>query len=330
MSKSETLLRVDDVKVYFPYGNRGFLNRREATYVKAVDGISFDIKRGETLGIVGESGCGKSTLARAVIQMVPVHAGKVLWMGQDLVDLKSSEMREKRKDLQMIFQDPLASLDPRMTLGQIIGEPLKTHFPKMPKAEIKEKVAKVMERVGLLPNMVSRYPHEFSGGQCQRIGIARALVLEPKLIICDEPVSALDVSIQAQVINLLMDLQKEMDLSLMFIAHDLSVVQHISTRVMVLYLGSVVEVADSDELYDNPLHPYTKALIAAVPHVDKKAPSDQASLMIDGDLPSPLSPPSGCAFRTRCPKAQDICAQQRPVLSEHTSGHESACHFVAR
>lgn len=328
MNQSDTLLSVDDVKVYFQYASSGFLNRGEPKYVKAVDGISFDIKRGETLGIVGESGCGKSTLARAVIQMVPVHAGQVLWMGQDLVGLKSAELRAKRKDLQMIFQDPLASLDPRMTLGQIIAEPLKTHFPKMPKSEVKQKVTKVMERVGLLPNMVSRYPHEFSGGQCQRIGIARALILEPKLIICDEPVSALDVSIQAQVINLLMDLQREMNLSLMFIAHDLSVVQHISTRVMVLYLGSVVEVAKSDDLYENPTHPYTKALIAAVPDVDGKNPTDRAGLMVDGELPSPLSPPSGCAFRTRCPRAQKLCAEERPVLGNVAPDHGVACHFA--
>lgn len=327
MTQSETLLSVDDVKVYFKYAGGELFSNREPQYIKAVDGISFDIKRGETLGIVGESGCGKSTLARAVIRMVPIHAGRVLWMGEDLVSASTEEMRDKRKDLQMIFQDPLASLNPRMTLGQIIAEPLKTHFPKMKKAEIRERVAAVMSRVGLLPNMVNRYPHEFSGGQCQRIGIARALVLEPKLIICDEPVSALDVSIQAQVINLLMEIQKEMDLSLMFIAHDLSVVQHISTRVMVLYLGNVVEIADSDDLYENPSHPYTRALIAAVPDIDRPAPADRGNLMIDGELPSPLSPPSGCPFRTRCPKAQEICTTEKPPLLEPAAGHSVACHF---
>lgn len=327
MKQSETLLSVEDVKVYFKYAGGGLFSQFEPQYIKAVDGISFDIKRGETLGIVGESGCGKSTLARAVIRMVPIHAGRVLWMGQDLVSLSTDDMRGKRKDLQMIFQDPLASLNPRMTLGQIISEPLKTHFPKMPKTEMRERVAKVMARVGLLPNMVNRYPHEFSGGQCQRIGIARALILEPKLIICDEPVSALDVSIQAQVINLLMDIQKEMNLSLMFIAHDLSVVQHISTRVMVLYLGNVVEIADADDLYENPSHPYTRALIAAVPDVDRPAPADRENMMIDGELPSPLSPPSGCPFRTRCPKAQAICEEEKPPLLEPAKGHSVACHF---
>ncbi|WP_372572114.1 ABC transporter ATP-binding protein [Ruegeria jejuensis] len=327
MTSTETLLKVDDVKVYFKYGGTGLARKKEPKYIKAVDGISFDIKRGETLGIVGESGCGKSTLARAVIRMVPSHSGRVLWMGQDLLELDGNAMRDQRKDLQMIFQDPLASLNPRMTLGQIIAEPLKTHFPKMPRSEIRAKVAAMMARVGLLPNMVNRYPHEFSGGQCQRIGIARALILEPKLIICDEPVSALDVSIQAQVINLLMDLQKEMNLSLMFIAHDLSVVKHISTRVMVLYLGNVVELADSEAIYQNPSHPYTRALIAAVPDLDKPAPADRASLMVDGELPSPLAPPSGCPFRTRCPIAQDICSVDKPKLNTSFDGHGVACHF---
>lgn len=327
MTTQDTLLSVDDVKVYFKFGSTGLFNTREQRYIKAVDGISFDIKRGETLGIVGESGCGKSTLACAVIRMVPAHAGRVLWMGQDLLELDGEAMREKRKDLQMIFQDPLASLNPRMTLGQIVAEPLKTHYPNMSKAEIRDKVSAMMKRVGLLPNMINRYPHEFSGGQCQRIGIARALILDPKLIICDEPVSALDVSIQAQVINLLMDLQKEMNLSLMFIAHDLSVVKHISSRVMVLYLGNVVEIADSDVIYENPSHPYTRALIAAVPDLDKPAPADRASLMVDGELPSPLSPPSGCPFRTRCPLVQDICISEKPELKEPVTGHSVACHF---
>ncbi len=327
MTSPETLLSVDDVKVYFKYGGTGLAWRQEQKYIKAVDGISFDIRRGETLGIVGESGCGKSTLARAVIRMVPAHSGRVLWMGQDLLELDSNAMRDQRKDLQMIFQDPLASLNPRMTLGQIIAEPLRTHFPQMPRTEIRSKVAAMMARVGLLPSMVNRYPHEFSGGQCQRIGIARALILEPKLIICDEPVSALDVSIQAQVINLLMDLQKEMDLSLMFIAHDLSVVKHISTRVMVLYLGNVVELAESDTIYRHPSHPYTRALIAAVPDLDKPSQADRASMMVDGELPSPLSPPSGCPFRTRCPMAQDICSVEKPKLETSSDGHGVACHF---
>jgi oligopeptide transport system ATP-binding protein len=327
MSQPDTLLSVRDIKVHYNIGGGGLLSNTEPLYVKAVDGISFDIAKGETLGIVGESGCGKSTLARAVIRMVPAQEGSVVYMGQDLLTLGTKELRAQRQDLQMIFQDPLASLNPRMTLRQIISEPLKTHFPRMPKAEVEDRVKKVMEKVGLLPSMINRYPHEFSGGQCQRIGIARALIMEPKLIICDEPVSALDVSIQAQVVNLLMDLQDEMDLSLMFIAHDLSIVKHISTRVMVLYLGNVMEVADSETLYENPAHPYTRALIAAVPDIDTPPPADRSQMMLDGDLPSPLALPSGCPFRTRCPQAKDICSEEKPPLIEPIQGHEVACHF---
>lgn len=327
MISQEKLLSVNDLKVYFQIGNKGLMPWSEPQWLKAVDGVSFDIAKGETLGIVGESGCGKSTLARAVIRMVPSIAGTVLWMGQDLLTLNKEQMRAQRKDLQMIFQDPLASLDPRMTVGQIVAEPLKTHFPNLPKAEVKDQVTAMMKRVGLLPNLVNRYPHEFSGGQCQRIGIARALILKPKLIICDEPVSALDVSIQAQVINLLMELQDEMDLAFMFIAHDLSVVKHISTRIMVLYMGNVVEIAESNALYENPGHPYTRALIAAVPEMDPHAVPNTADAMREGDLPSPLSPPSGCVFRTRCPIAQAICAEQKPPLIEPVSGHSVACHF---
>jgi len=236
-------------------------------------------------------------------------------------------MRKHRKEIQMIFQDPLASLNPRMTIGEIIAEPLKTHYPKTSKADIKARVEDVMNKVGLLENLINRYPHEFSGGQCQRIGIARALILKPKLIICDEPVSALDVSIQAQVINLLMDLQKEMDLTLIFIAHDLSIVKHISTKIMVLYMGNIVELAKSEDIYHHPRHPYTQALISAVPIPDPKIEKNKDLILIEGDLPSPINPPSGCVFRTRCNKAQDICSQEKPDLKEAASSHEVACHF---
>ncbi|RME17918.1 MAG: ATP-binding cassette domain-containing protein, partial [Alphaproteobacteria bacterium] len=254
---TETILKVDGLKVWFDVKRPGAMPWVKPRKLKAVDGVSFELGAGETLGVVGESGCGKSTLARAVMQMVPVEAGSVVWLGEELVGLNTRQMRAHRKTMQMIFQDPLASLDPRMTIGQIVAEPLKTHFPQMKPAEMKAKVREALETVGILPNMVNRYPHEFSGGQNQRIGIARALVVNPRLIICDEPVSALDVSIQAQVINLLMELQKETGVALIFIAHDLSVVKHISDRVMVLYLGNVMEIAPAKALYADPRHPYT-------------------------------------------------------------------------
>ena len=259
--------------------------------------------------------------------MVPAETGRVLWFGKDLLALQKTEMRKHRKEIQMIFQDPLASLNPRMTIGEIIADPLKTHYPKTSKADIKARVEDVMNKVGLLENLINSYPHEFSGGQCQRIGIARALILKPKLIICDEPVSALDVSIQAQVINLLMDLQKEMELTLIFIAHDLSIVKHISTKIMVLYMGNMVELAKSENIYNHPRHPYTQALISAVPIPDPKIEKNKDLILIEGDLPSPISPPSGCVFRTRCKKAQDICSQEKPDLKEAASGHKVACHF---
>jgi len=254
-----------------------------------------------------------------------VTDGVVTMLSDDLTSLSKKDMRLKRQDLQVIFQDPLASLNPRMTVGNIIAEPLLTYFPEMVREERVEKVKKLMARVGLLPNQINRYPHEFSGGQCQRIGIARALILEPKLIICDEPVSALDVSIQAQIVNLLMDLQDEMGLSLIFIAHDLSVVRHISHRVMVMYLGRAVEIAERDDLYEKPLHPYTQALISAVPIPDPEKERNKKQMIVDGDLPSPLSPPSGCTFRTRCPFAVELCAEKRPELRE-LQGHQVACH----
>jgi oligopeptide transport system ATP-binding protein len=326
---SETILSVSDLKVYFPMFAKGggFLARK--VDLKAVDGVSFDLKGGETLGVVGESGCGKSTLGRAILQLIKPTAGNVIWLGDDLAKLKKREMREKRQDLQIIFQDPLASLDPRMTIGDIIAEPLTSFFPKMSKFERKEKVQTMMENVGLLPQMINRYPHEFSGGQCQRIGVARAMILEPKLIICDEPVSALDVSIQAQIVNLLKDLQERFDLSLIFISHDLSVIRHISHRVLVLYLGNVMEIADRNDIYERPRHPYTQALISAAPIPDPDLERNKQRLLIEGDLPSPIDPPSGCVFRTRCPKAADICSNEKPTLESNGADgtHEVACHF---
>ena len=323
----ETIMQVENLKVHFDVSSEGDMPWTKRKKLQAVNGVSFELKSGETLGIVGESGCGKSTLARAIISMVPSETGRVLWFGKDLLALQKTEMRKHRKEIQMIFQDPLASLNPRMTIGEIIAEPLKTHYPKTSKADIKARVGDVMNKVGLLENLVNRYPHEFSGGQCQRIGIARALILKPKLIICDEPVSALDVSIQAQVINLLMDLQKEMDLTLIFIAHDLSIVKHISTKIMVLYMGNMVELAKSEDIYNHPRHPYTQALISAVPIPDPKIEKNKDLILIEGDLPSPINPPSGCVFRTRCKKAQDICSQEKPELKEAAISHEVACHF---
>ncbi|MFM1547396.1 MAG: murein tripeptide/oligopeptide ABC transporter ATP binding protein OppF [Candidatus Pseudothioglobus sp.] len=324
---SEILLKVENLKVNFNVSSEGDMPWTKPKKLQAVNDVSFDLKRGETLGIVGESGCGKSTLARAIVKMVPAHSGKVIWLGNDLLELNKSQMRKHRKQIQMIFQDPLASLNPRMNIGEIIAEPLRTHYPKTPEADVKLRVRDVMNKVGLLDNLVNRYPHEFSGGQCQRIGIARALILKPKLIICDEPVSALDVSIQAQVVNLLMELQEEMGLTLIFIAHDLSIVKHISTKIMVLYLGNMVELANSNDIYENPRHPYTQALISAVPIPDPKIEKQKDLILIEGDLPSPVNPPSGCVFRTRCQKAQEICSKEKPEFKEAATNHKVACHF---
>ena len=321
------ILQVKNLKVNFNVSSEGDMPWTKPKKLQAVNNVSFDLKAGETLGIVGESGCGKSTLARAIVKMVPADSGKVIWLGNDLLTLNKSDMRQHRKQIQMIFQDPLASLNPRMNIGEIIAEPLRTHYPKTPESDVKERVKDVMSKVGLLDNLVNRYPHEFSGGQCQRIGIARAIILKPKLIICDEPVSALDVSIQAQVVNLLMDLQGEMELALIFIAHDLSIVKHISTKIMVLYLGNMVELANSEDIYSNPRHPYTQALISAVPIPDPSIEKNKELILIQGDLPSPVDPPSGCVFRTRCQKAQDICAEEKPEFIEASSSHEVACHF---
>ena len=321
------LLDVRDLSVTFAIRREGDMPWTEPLRLRAVNGVSFTLNPGETLGIVGESGCGKSTLARALIRMVPAE-GRVLWQGKtDLLSLAPRAMLPFRREIQMVFQDPLASLNPRMTVGQIIAEPLRTHHPGLGRDEVKARVQRMMERVGLLPNQINRYPHEFSGGQCQRIGIARALVVEPKLLICDEPVSALDVSIQAQVINLLGELQRELGLAMIFIAHDLSVVKHISDRVMVLYLGRVMEEASSAELFAHAAHPYTKALLSAVPIPDPKAERAKKVIPLDGDLPSPFAPPSGCVFRTRCAIADGVCAERVPALLG-PSGHQVACHLA--
>ncbi|EDQ02993.1 Oligopeptide transport ATP-binding protein OppF (plasmid) [Sulfitobacter indolifex] len=317
------LLSVRDLHVRFPITRAGDMPWTKPRFLHAVNGVSFDLEPGKTLGVVGESGCGKSTLARGLIQMVPA-TGQVMWRGEtDLLSLSPRRMKPYRSEIQMVFQDPLASLNPRMTLGQIIAEPLRTHRPDISAKERRNRVAQMMERVGLLPQMINRYPHEFSGGQCQRIGIARALIVEPKLLICDEPVSALDVSIQAQVIELLKELQRDLGLAMIFIAHDLSVVKNISDEVMVLYLGRIMEKAPKAQLYDNPQHPYTQALLSAVPIPDPVAERAKKIVPMTGDMPSPMNPPSGCVFRGRCPRAQADCAA---VVPEPGNGpHQVAC-----
>ncbi|MBS7806381.1 oligopeptide/dipeptide ABC transporter ATP-binding protein [Variovorax sp. PCZ-1] len=324
----QPMLEVRDLKVEFKLPADSLWPWAAPHILRAVDGVSLDLQPGETLGIVGESGCGKSTLARGILSLVPVASGHVRWQGQDLAGLSESVWLSVRRDIQMIFQDPLASLNPRMTVMQLIAEPLRTHEPHLPQAELRERVVQVMQQVGLSEQQINRYPHEFSGGQCQRIGIARALILKPKLIICDEPVSALDVSIQAQIINLLKDLQQSMGLTLIFIAHNLAVVKHISDRVMVMYLGRAVELADTRTLFAQPQHPYTQALLAAIPEPDPKLERVKKLELLQGDLPSPLNPPSGCRFRTRCPKAQLICAEQLPPLRSLPSGTQAACTLL--
>ncbi|MGA2283620.1 MAG: oligopeptide/dipeptide ABC transporter ATP-binding protein [Candidatus Dormibacteria bacterium] len=317
------MLRAVDVVKHFNVG--------VGTVCRAVDGVSFEIRAGETVGLVGESGCGKSTLARVLTRLTPATSGRVIFEGVELTGLRGESLRQQRKQLQMIFQDPFASLDPRMTVGDIIAEPL-TNF-KVVRGKAKDaRVQELLRVVGLNPYFNNRYPHEFSGGQRQRIGIARALALNPKLIICDEPVSALDVSIQAQIINLLEDLQAEFNLTYLFIAHDLSVVRHISQRVLVMYLGKIVEVAPSDDLYSTQFHPYTKALLSAVPVPDPRVESQRRLVELSGEIPSPLHPPSGCRFHTRCPIAQvpGICSEQEPPLEEKGNGHLAACHFSAQ
>ena len=323
---SEPVLRVQDLAVHYDVTESGLLRQRRRI-IRAVNGISFDLFAGETLGVVGESGSGKSTLARAILGLVKPNRGRVLWRGEDLTQLDDESLRRKRKELQIVFQDPLASLNPRMTVGDIIAEPLWTFYPKIARVQVEERVRGMMKMVGLLPNQINRYPHEFSGGQCQRIGIARALVLNPRLVICDEPVSALDVSIRAQIINLLRDLQKKLNLSLIFIAHDLSVVRHISDRLMVMYLGRGMEVARQQMLYRKPLHPYTSSLIKAVPVPDpRKARARRLETGFTGEPPSPFEPPEGCAFHPRCPYRVKRCELDVPALRRLPDGDWVACH----
>jgi peptide/nickel transport system ATP-binding protein/oligopeptide transport system ATP-binding protein len=322
-SENQVLLDVKDLKTYYPVV--GGIMRRRVGWIKAVDGVSFAIKQGETLGMVGESGCGKSTIGRTIIRLLKANAGEVFFEGKDILKLTGVELKKMRKNMQIIFQDPYASLNPRMPVGDIIGEGLMVHGMKNRK-EREKTVQYFLSVVGLRKEYVRRYPHEFSGGQRQRIGIARALALRPKLVVCDEPVSALDVSIQSQVLNLLADLQKEFGLTYLFIAHDLSVVEYISDRVVVMYLGKAVELADSERLYANPKHPYTQALLSAIPIPDPTVTKQR--IVLQGDVPSPSNPPSGCRFRTRCWLAQGICAEQEPLLREVEPGHWAACHFA--
>lgn len=323
---AQAILSVENLRKSFSVATGWFSPEAK---LHAVQNVSFSMKQGETLGIVGESGCGKSTLGRTILNLMRADEGKVVFEGKNLPELNEDEMRSVRADVQIIFQDPLASLNPRMTVGDIIADPLRSLKPELSKGERRERVVAMMEAVGLLPEMINRYPHEFSGGQAQRIGIARALVSEPKLIVCDEPVSALDVSIQAQILNLLTDLKDRFNLSLIFISHDLSVVQHISDRIMVLYLGEIVELAPSDLLYENPVHPYTRSLLRAIPIPDPKIAKNRFVEGLTGEVPSPLDPPSGCAFRTRCNLAQEKCSVEKTILSQVGENRFSSCHFSA-
>jgi oligopeptide/dipeptide ABC transporter ATP-binding protein len=333
MAVGQVLLEVENLQKHFPMHTQGII-RRPADPVKAVDGISFTVRKGETLGIVGESGCGKSTAGRTMLQLLEPTAGTIRYKGKDITGAKGKELRRLRTEMQMVFQDPYGSLNPRQTIGAIIAAPF--HIQGItPEGGIKAEVQRIMERVGLNPEHYNRYPHEFSGGQRQRIGIARAVALRPKLIVCDEPVSALDVSIQAQVVNLLEDLQNEFDLTYVFVAHDLAVIRHISDRVAVMYLGKIMEMADRDELYSNPLHPYSQALLSAVPIPDPRKETKRERILLTGDLPSPINPPSGCVFHTRCPRYRtelsesdkQRCTTEVPLLQTEGT-HEVACHFA--
>ena len=326
MTTDNVLMQVKDLVKHFPI-NQGIILQRQVGAVRAVDGISFDVHKGETLGLVGESGCGKSTTGRTVLQLYRPTSGTVNFDGVDLVALKGDALRKMRRKMQMIFQDPYASLNPRMTISEIIGEPLIVHHVASGK-DVEQRVENLLELVGLSPTFANRFPHEFSGGQRQRIGVARALALQPSFIVCDEPISALDVSIQAQVVNLLEELQTQFNLTYLFIAHDLSMVRHISDRVAVMYLGVIVELASRDEIYRSPLHPYTQALLSAVPIPDPFAEAQRKRVILQGDVPTPTNPPSGCRFRTRCPIAQAACAESRPEFRELKPGHFVACHFA--
>ena len=322
---NNVLIKVDNLVMHFPIF-RGVI-RRQVGVVHAVDGITFDIKQGETLGLVGESGCGKSTTGRTILQLYKPTAGQVYYKDTNLVKLRPEAMRMMRREMQMIFQDPYASLNPRMTVRDIVGEPL-TAFGEATGKQIDERVASLLDLVKLHKDFASRYPHEFSGGQRQRIGVARALALNPSFIVCDEPISALDVSIQAQVVNLLEELQQELNLTYLFIAHDLSMVRHISNRVAVMYLGIIVELAERNELYRDPLHPYTQALLSAIPVADPVYNEKRRRIILEGDVPSPINPPSGCRFRTRCPLAAEICKEKTPEWREVKPGHYAACHMI--
>ncbi|WP_410811918.1 ABC transporter ATP-binding protein [Micromonospora sp. 067-2] len=327
---SENILEVRNLVKHYPV-TKGVVFKKTVGQVKAVDGVSFDLRAGETLGVVGESGCGKSTLARVLMNLEKPTAGNVVYKGQDISKLSGRALRRLRRQIQLVMQDPYTSLNPRMTVGDILGEPFEIHPEVAPKGSRRAKVRELLDVVGLNPEHINRYPHQFSGGQRQRIGIARALALRPEVIVCDEPVSALDVSIQAQVMNLLEKLQTELGLSYVFIAHDLSVVRHLSDRVAVMYLGKIVEIGTEDEIYERPTHPYTQALLSAVPVPDPTQRNNKTIIRLTGDVPSPISPPSGCRFRTRCWKAQDVCAEQVPLLEiRRDSDHPSACHFAER
>ncbi len=322
--KGTTLIDVKGLKVHFPI--KGGLLGRTVAHVKAVDGVDLFVRNGETLGLVGESGCGKSTTGRAILQLIKPTAGSVVFDGKELTTLPAEQIRQERAKMQMVFQDPFSSLDPRYTVGQVVSEPLE-NFNRGNTAEIREQVADVLQTVGINPKFVNRFPHEFSGGQRQRIGIARALALHPSLVIADEPVSALDVSIQAQVLNLLQELQGKFGLTYLFVAHNLSVVKHISDRVAVMYLGRVAELSQSEDLYSTPLHPYTQALLSAIPVPDPKIEAKRKRIILEGDVPSPVNPPSGCNFHPRCWKAQAICREVIPPLEEKQPNHFAACHF---
>jgi oligopeptide transport system ATP-binding protein len=327
---AETILEVRDLVKHYPV-TRGVVFKKTIGQVKAVDGVSLDLHQGETLGVVGESGCGKSTLARVLMNLDKPTAGAVNYKGRNIFTLRAGEQRRLRRQIQLVMQDPYTSLNPRMTVGDLVGEPFEIHSEVAPKGSRRGKVRELLDVVGLNPEHINRYPHQFSGGQRQRIGIARALALRPEIIVCDEPVSALDVSIQAQVMNLLDKLQKEFGLSYIFIAHDLSVVRHLSDRVAVMYLGKIVETGSDEEIYERPTHPYTQALLSAVPVPDPTIRETKAIIRLTGDVPSPANPPSGCRFRTRCWKAQDVCAQEEPPLVERAaSDHPSACHFAEK